>query len=184
MAVEVQLEQFYALTGTDEEFFDESLSPNVSSEVFSKWVELRHQRFYQWPNFEYADEYVNLGLRVNELLFTHDFDYCVRYFEKHLAEITEKRSISQFQRAMSDGIQLWQLQQQKQHRGEDNYPVTARDKVAMLEYAKEFLREDHGWDEANINAAFASQKPARKPRRIVSYNLSLHLIPSKPHRNI
>jgi hypothetical protein len=157
-AITEQLEEFYARTGTDEDFFEDNPAPNVSTQVYSKWVELKHQYRYQWPNYEYADGYINLTLKINDMLSTHDFDYCLKYFEKKLAELTEKRGKSQASCAMADAISEFQLEKHKKFRGKDNSPITAQDKKRVLEYMSEFLKEDHGWSDEDAAVVLKETK--------------------------
>lgn len=152
-AITEQLDEFYARTGTDEEFFEDNPAPNVSTQVYAKYVELRHEYSYLYPYYEFSDNYISLTLKLNEMLFTHDFDYCLKYFEKHLDELTEKRSEAQIKRAMSDGITKLMLEKHKDIRGKDNSPISTEDKKRMYGYVAEFLENDHGWSKQEALAA-------------------------------
>lgn len=157
-AITEQLEQFYASTGTDEDFFEDNPGPNISTQVYSKWVELKHLWRFQWPNYEHADGYINLTLKINDMLSTHDFDHCLKYFEKRLEELTEKLGESQGICAMADAIAQFQLEKHKKFRGKGNSPITAQDKKRIVEYMSEFLKEDHGWSDKDAAVVLKEAK--------------------------
>jgi len=151
-AIQEELDEFYARTGTDKEFFEDNPAPNVSTQVYAKYVDLNHQYTFLYPNYEFSGGYIDLTIKLNEMLFTHDFNYCLEYFEKHLAMLTEKRSEAQFNRAMSDGISKLMLEKHKDFRGKENSPISAQDKKRMLGYVAEFLVEDHQWSKEDASS--------------------------------
>lgn len=158
VAIGKQLDDFYTRTGTDEDFFEDNPAPNVSTHVFAKYAELRHSRWYVYPNYKYTKDYIELFIKVNKMLFTYDFDYCLKYFEKHLVKITEKRSEEQVIRAFSDGGTKLLLQHHKSFRDKPNEPFTEAYTKELMMYVAEFLVEDHGWSDEDASVVLKSAK--------------------------
>lgn len=154
-AVDVQLDEFYRQTGTDEEFFEETGAPKVSKDIFAKWVELYHTKFYLAPSYQYVTNFIELAVKVNQMLQTHDFDYSLKYYEKNIAEIDEKRTEAQIQRAMADAIQQLQIHNFTKWREDKNAKLTDADRKLMFRYAAEFLKDDHGWGEKEADEVLA-----------------------------
>lgn len=152
-AVNQKLQEFYKMTGADEGFFEDSPAPNVSNQVYGNYLELRRQHRYQWPNYEFAEGYISLALKVNEMLGTREFDHCIKFFEKKLAELNSDREISQFKSAMADGISQLQLEKHSAFRGSENAPITDRDRRRIFKYTVEYLKDDYGWSEKDIHNA-------------------------------
>ncbi|MBQ1089654.1 hypothetical protein [Streptomyces sp. B93] len=147
-ALEQKLEDFYALTGTSEAFFNDTPFPNTSWQIYAKWVKLRHDYRYQIPNYNFLVRYIDLIDRVNEMLFRRDFDECLESFRSELQELTEEKVEKEFLQACSSGLQEELLEKFEASNKDESSPITEEDKENLKLRVADFLKRDYGWSDA------------------------------------
>lgn len=145
------LEAFFKTTGIDEKYFAQKLAPNVSTEVYTDFVNLNHQYKYMIPTVEYINNYISLTLDVNEMLFKHDFDDCVDYFEAEDRKATIKRRTRESASATYLALTKFGLQNHKRLRREsEDYAMSDADRKQISEYTGQYLKTDYGWTDDAI----------------------------------